>query len=142
MILTQLSVKVMNRPGEVSRISDMLGDDGINIKAITASVHGEDAQIHLVPDDADKALEVIQSGNYEVEVHKVLAVETPDHPGGLNAILRPLKDAGINVEFLYPLIGKIRGNAVMIVGAEPIEEAEKALIEHYITILDEEIYGL
>lgn len=139
MTITQLSIKMINRPGELSKVSDIMGDQGINIRAITASVHGEDAQIHLVPDDADKSLEVLKSRGYEVVVRQVLAVETPDHPGGLNAILRPLKEAGINVEFLYPFIGKHEQSAIMIVGGEPISEAVQALEKYYITILGDEL---
>lgn len=142
MIITQLSIKLINESGEMSKVSDILGDEGINIRAITASVHGRDAQVHLILDDYDKALEVLRGREYELIENKVIAVETPDHPGGLNAILRPLRDAGVNVEFLYPLIGKLRGNAVMIVGGDPIEGAIKALKKNYITILDEERYAL
>ena len=87
MIITQLSVKMNNRPGELSRLSDLLGDEGINLRALTAAVHGADAQIHLVPDDPDKAREVLKGKGYELTEHRVLAVETPDHPGGLNAVL-------------------------------------------------------
>jgi hypothetical protein len=142
MIVNQISVKLTNRPGELSKISDIMGDEGINIKALTASVHGDNAQIHMVPDDPDKALEILKGRGYDVRVHRVIAVETPDHPGGLNAVLRPLKEAGINIEFLYPAIGKQKKNAVIIVGGEPIEEAIRALARHYIKILDKELYAL
>jgi len=142
MIIEQLSIKLENKPSQLSKVSDLLGDEGINIRALTASVHGQDARIHLVADDSEKAFEVLTGKGYEIAKVKVIAVETPDHPGGLNAILRPLKARDINVEFLYPLIGKLKGNAVLIVGAEPIEEAVKALQEHYITILDNKLYAL
>ncbi|HUT53107.1 MAG TPA: ACT domain-containing protein [bacterium] len=142
MIVNQISVKLANRPGELSKISDIMGDEGINIKALTASVHGDNAQIHMVPDNPAKAEEILKGRGYELHVHRVIAVETPDHPGGLNAVLRPLKEAGINIEFLYPVIGRSQKNAVLIVGGEPIEEAVKALSRHYIKILDKELYAL
>jgi len=142
MIITQLSVKIPNKPGQLSAVSDLLGDAGVNVKALTAAVHGEGARIHMVVDDPGKARDALELAGYELSEHKVLAVEAPDHPGGLNAILRPLKDAGINVEYLYPGIGKIRGNAVIIVGGDPIEKAVKALERDYITILDSELFGL
>ncbi len=142
MILTQVSAKVKNEPGQLSIISDALGDAGINIRALTASVHGKDAQIHMLTDDPGRTVEVLSARGFEVHDHKVAAVETPDHPGGLNAVLRPLKNAGINVDFLYPMIGRLSGNAVLVIGAEPIEDAVKALSGDYITVLDKEIEGL
>jgi hypothetical protein len=142
MIVDQLSVQIENKPGELSKLSDLLGDEGVNLKAVMAAVQGGEAQIHLVPDDADKAFEIISGHGYQVHRHQVVAVETPDHPGGLGAILKPLKNKGINVIFLYPAIGKLNQSAVMIVGAEPIEAAVKALSENYIRILDRELFAL
>jgi len=142
MVLTQLSVKLTNKPGELSSISDIMGDEGINIKALSVAVHGEDAQVHLVVDDTKKAIEVFKSRDYQVAEREVLAVETPDHPGGLNAILRPLKEAGVNVEFLYPAIGKHQMKAVLILGPEPVEDAMTALHKYYIKVLDKELFGL
>lgn len=142
MIITQLSIRIKNQPGELSRVSDILGDEGVNIRALTAAVNQDDAFIHLVADDPGKAEEVLKGKGYEPVRHEVIAVETPDHPGGLNAILRPLKQDGVNVVFLYPVIGKIRGNAVLIIGAEPIAKAVSALEKHYITILGKEFYIL
>jgi len=142
MILEQLTVALSNEPGELSKISDILGDEGINVKAITAAVQGGSACIHMVADDPEKACEILVHRGYEVEKRQVVAVETPDHPGGLNAVLRPLKSDNINVEFLYPAIGKLRKDAVLVVGAYPMEEAIKALRRHYITILEKELFAL
>ncbi len=142
MILEQLTISLSNEAGELSKISDILGDEGINIKAITAAVQGGSACIHLVADDSTKALEILTARGYKLEKRQVVAVETPDHPGGLNAVLKPLKAHNINVEFLYPAIGKLRKDAVLIIGAYPLEDAVKALREHYITILEKELFAL
>jgi len=142
MIATQLTVKLQNKPGQLSKVSDLLGDSGINVKAITTSVHGDGAQVHMVVDDTKKALDLLRGRGYEILERPVIAVEAPDHPGGLNAILRPLKDANINVEYLYPAIGKLGDKAVIIVGGDPIETAVAALKRHYINILNKELFRL
>lgn len=142
MIITQLSIKIKNQPGELSRVSDILGDEGVNVRALTAAVAHDDAYIHMVADDPAKAEAVLKAKGFTPTRQDVIAVETPDHPGGLNAILRPLKAEGVNVVYLYPVIGKIRGNAVLIIGADPIAKAVSALEKHYITILGKEFYVL
>ncbi|MCK7470996.1 MAG: hypothetical protein MZU95_09555 [Desulfomicrobium escambiense] len=43
----------------------------------------------------------------------MLAVEMPDHPGGMNAVLKPLRDAKINAITMYPYIGRAN-NPIMI----------------------------
>jgi hypothetical protein len=56
----------------------------------------------------------------------VLAVETPNHPGGLNAIFKPLKDVSINVNYLYTCLGTGE-KTVLIVGVDKMEEATQVL---------------
>jgi hypothetical protein len=142
MIAQQLTVAIPNQPGQLSKVSELLGDTGINVKAVTAHIMGEGAQIHMVVDDHAKAMEVLKAHKYDARERPVIAVEAPDHPGGLNAILRPLRDAGINVEYLYPAIGKLGDKAVIIVGADPIDDAVKALGRHYINVLDQQLFRL
>ena len=54
----------------------------------------------------------------------MLAVEVPDHPGGLLAVLKPLKSAGINVLYFYPYLGRgASGQPIVIVGVDKTDEA-------------------
>jgi len=140
MILEQISVKLANQPGEMSRVSDLLGEEGINIRAICASPENGKSIVRFVVDKPEKAVDVLSSHNYKITIEKVIAVETPDHPGGLNAVLKPLKEAKINVEYLYPMIGRFHENAVVILGVDKVEEAITILRKNYIRILEKELY--
>jgi len=142
MVLKQLSVALMNRPGELSKLSDLLGDEGINVRAIAAATEAETSVVRFVVDNPRKALSVFQSRGYQVTTHEVFAVEAPDHPGGLNAVLKPLKEAGINVLYLYPFIGRFHDNAVIIVGVDRTEDAIAVLQKNYIPVLQKELYSI
>jgi hypothetical protein len=72
----------------------------------------------------------------------VLAVETPDHPGGLTAVVKPLNDAGINIHYLYPFLGRESDQAIVILGVDKIEEAQDVLKQNFINVLGKEIYNL
>lgn len=142
MVLKQLSVVLANRPGELSKLSDLLGDEGINIRAIAAATEEEKSVVRFVVDNPRKALAVFQGRNYAVTTQDVFAVETPDHPGGMNAVLKPLKEAGINVIFFYPLIGRYRGEAVIILGVDRTDEAIAVLKKNYIPVLEKELFSI
>jgi hypothetical protein len=126
----------------MSKVSDLLGEEGINIRAICASPAGEKSVVRFVVDNPEKTLDVLQSQGYKLEVEDVIAVETPDHPGGLNAVLKPLKDSQINVSYLYPIIGRFHDNAVLILGVDKIEQAIEVLRKNYIKILQKELYQI
>ena len=73
----------------------------------------------------------------------VLAVEVPDHPGGLIAVLKPLRDANINVLYFYPYLGRGEsGQPIVIVGVDKTKEALEALKKNWVHTFGEEIYSL
>ena len=142
MAVKQLSVLLDHKPGEMSKVSELLGRDGINIGGLTLADAGDLAIVRLITDDPDKAESVLNSAGYHVKQREVIAVETPDHPGGLNAVLKPLSDAGINVKYFYPYLRRVDQEAVLIFRTEDNEKAEEALRSNWIRILGEEIYSL
>ena len=142
MVLKQISINLPNRPGELSKISDLLGDEGINIRAIASATEAETSVVRFVVDNPRKAQAVFKSRGYQMTTHDVFAVEAPDHPGGLNAVLKPLKEAGINVLYLYPFIGRFHDNAVLILGVDRTEEAIAVLQKNYIPVLKKELYSV
>lgn len=97
MPVSQISVSLDNVPGKFLSVSECLGFEGINIRAISVADTSDMSTVRLVTDDPKKTLDVLKSHGYSTKEADVIAVEVPDHPGGLQAILRPLKTANINV---------------------------------------------
>lgn len=143
MRIKQISVVMENIPGKLSGLSDVLGAEGINIRAITVADTSDLTTVRMIVDDPNKAVLVLESKGFNIRQREVLAVETPDHPGGLNAVLRPLRDAQINVHYLYPYIGRIKNNAILIVGVDKIDEALAILTQNWVHMISErKLYSL
>ena len=86
-------------------------------------------------------MNVLKTAGYQIKVQEVIACETPHHPGGMNAILKPLKEANINVDYIYPCIGT--GDiTVLVLGLKPVKEAHKIMEENWIRVLGEELYHI
>ncbi len=142
MVIKQLSISLENKPGMLSNISEILGKEGVNIRAISVADTADISTVRFVVDDPIKAINILKSNNYTVREKDVLAVETPDHPGGLNAVLQPLKTADINVLYLYPYLGRNKDQAIVILGIDKIEEAQTVLKENWVHTFGEEVYNL
>jgi hypothetical protein len=142
MIITQISVVLKNLPGMLADLSELLGKEGVNIRAVSVADTSEVSTVRLVVDDPVKALNILKGNGYSVYETDVLAVETPDHPGGLNAVVRPLKKANINVLYLYPYLGRVSEQAIVILGVDKIEEAQAILQQNWVRTLGKEIYAL
>jgi hypothetical protein len=142
MFIKQISVSLDNVPGMLSQVSEILGNEGVNIRAISVADTADISTVRFVVDDPTKAINILKSHGHGVKETDVLAVETPDHPGGLNAVLRPLKQSNINVLYLYPFLGRISDQAIVILGVDKIEEAEEVLNQNWVRTLGKEIYSL
>jgi hypothetical protein len=140
MPVRQISVNLENVPGKLSEVSDYLGENGIHLIALTAADTGDISAVRFVASNPEKAANVLRSHGYAIKMSDVLAVETPDHPGGLNAILRPLKEMSINVSYLYTCF-KTGDRTVLIVGVDKMEDAAEVLNKNWVRLYDEELYS-
>ena len=143
MSIKQVSVTMDNVPGTLLNVSEFLGNEGINIRAITVADTSDASTVRFVTDNPQKTINVLQSHGYSVREKDVLAVEIPDHPGALQAILKPLRESNINVLYLYTFLG--RGESwqpIVIVGVDKTDEAVKILNKNWVHTFGPEIYAL
>lgn len=142
MFIKQISIVLDNVPGAMSHVSEILGRERVNIRAISVADTSDISTVRFVVDDPVKAVNILKGNGFSTKETDVLAVETPDHPGGLNAVLKPLKAANINVHYLYPHLGRVGGQAVVILGVDRLEEAQKVLQENWVKTLGKEVYTI
>ena len=130
-------------PGKFLAVSECLGNEGINIRAISVADTSDISTVRFVTDNPEKTANVLRSQNYSIKETDVLAVEVPDHPGGLKAVLKPLRDAGINVTYLYPYLGRGEsGQPIVILGVDKTQEAMAVLQKNWVKTFGKEIYAL
>ena len=143
MSVKQVSITLDNIPGQFLRVSECLGAEGINIRAISVADTSEVSTVRFVTDNPQKTINVLKSHGYSVRERDVIAVEIPDHPGALQAVLKPLKTSNINVLYLYTFLGKGEsGQSIVIVGVDKTEEAIQVLKKNWVHAFGEEIYSL
>lgn len=143
MCVKQISVSLSNEPGKFLAVSECLGAEGINIRAISVADTADVSTVRFVTDDPGRTVMVLKSHDYSVKETDVIAVEVPDHPGGLQAILRPLKTAGINVHYFYPFLGRgASGQAIVIIGVDRTDEAVALFQKNWVKTFGEEVYSL
>ena len=141
MPVKQISVSLENVPGKLSEVSDYLGENGINIIALSIADTADISAVRFVANDPEKAINVLRTHGYSIKTTDVLAVEAPNHPGGLNAILKPLKEVSVNVSYLYTCLGAGE-KTVLIVGVDKMDEAIQVLRKNWVHMFDEDLYTL
>jgi hypothetical protein len=141
-VIKQLSVSLDNVPGALATISESLGREGVNVRAVSVADTSDRSTVRFVFDDPEKAKNMLIANGFQPKETEVLAVEIPDHPGGMLGVLKPLKAAGINVHYLYPHLGRVSNNAIVILGVDKTEEAQKVLAANWVKTLGPEAYNV
>lgn len=101
MKISQISLFLENKKGRLYKVLHLLGDAGVDIKALTIADNEDFGVLRMVVDDPDLALEVLKKAGFVVNITEVVAVEVNDAPGGLVAVLKILNDNDVNVEYIY-----------------------------------------
>ncbi|MBN2099550.1 MAG: amino acid-binding protein [Dehalococcoidia bacterium] len=143
MATKQVSITLENVPGALMDVSELLGVEGINIRAISVAETDKTSAVRFVTDNPAKTVNVLRSHGYAVLETDVIALEVPDHPGGLLAVLKPLKAAKINVLYLYPYLGRGETDqAIVIMAVDRTKEAIAVLKKNWVRTFGPEIYAL
>lgn len=142
MAVKQISVLLGNVPGSFAKLTHILDSEDISTKAVSAASTTESSMVRLVLNDPDRAATLLSSYNFNFEITPVLAAEVPLHTGGMNAILKPLSKAEINIHYLYTTINRIGKETILILGVDKLEEAREVLEQNWIHLIDDEIYSI
>lgn len=128
MRLHQLSLFLENRPGTLKVPCKVLADAGCNMLALTLADTQEFGILRLIVKDYEKAKAALETAGFLVKVTEVVAIDVPDRPGGLAAILDALDEAGQGIEYMYAFTGTGRKhNAALVFRFEDADAAVAAL---------------
>jgi hypothetical protein len=101
MKLHQLSVFSENKPGHVTAPCRLLAKEGIDIRALSLADTERFGILRMIVSDWQRAKDLLEKAGSVVKVTEVLAVEVPDHPGGLADVLDAFNGTAINIEYMY-----------------------------------------
>ncbi len=143
MKVEQISVFIENKSGRLAEVTRILGDAGINIRALSLADTSDFGILRLIVNDREKAKAVLKENGFTVSKTEVVAVEVPDRPGGLSQILQTLDSHTINVEYMYAYVERSGGNAVIIFRFDETGKAIATLQQNGFTILSgERLYSM
>jgi len=138
MQVEQISIFIENKSGRLAEVSRVLGNQGINIRALSLADTSDFGILRLIVDQTDLAKATLKEQGFTVSKTEVVAVEVPDQPGGLYSILKVLDDAQVNVEYMYAFVERCGGNAVIIFRFDDSTQAIKVLLASGMNILEGE----
>jgi len=136
MKVEQISIFIENKSGRLAEVSGVLGDAGVNIRALSLADTSDFGILRLIVNDTDLAFKVLREKSFTVSKTEVIGVEVPDSPGGLSSLLQTLDKNDINVEYMYAFVERSGDNAVIIFRFDDVDAAIDVLKKNHIKIIE------
>jgi hypothetical protein len=141
MIIKQLSVFLENKEGRLTEVTGVLGDNDINISALSVADTSEYGVLRLIVNDGKKAIELLKENGFSVSLTDVICLSISHKAGALHDAVNILSDAGVSVEYMYAY-AVIEKAAVIMKVSDP-QKAINALQEEDIELLKaDDVYNI
>jgi hypothetical protein len=114
MKIQQISLFVENKPGHIAAPARLLAQEGVDIRALYLADTQQYGILRMIVSDCQKAAGILELHGFVAKVTEVLAVEVPDHPGGLADVVGALEGTGINIEYMYAFPCRRGDKAILI----------------------------
>ena len=141
-MIKQVSVFMENRKGRLEKVTAILKDNDINIASISLADTSEYGLLRLIVSDPDKAQKVLKENGFSAMLTEVTAVRIPHRNGKLSELLKLLREADLNVEYMYALSTE-KDRGAMIMKTSDIPKGEETLKAGGMEVMEEdEAYAL
>lgn len=142
-MVKQVSVFVENKTGRLAEVTSVLGDNGIDISALSIADTTDFGILRLIVNKPEEAEKILGESGFTVSSTDVIAIAIPDTPGSLSKALKTLDTSSIGIEYMYAFVGKSTDEALVILRTENPERAAELLEDSFIRVLNEkEVYNL
>jgi hypothetical protein len=98
---SEIEVRVKNSVGVLADLAKRIGDKGVSILAVSGYVEGSMGVLRFVTDDNLRARDTLSKGGIKAEEKKIVLVHLPHKPGMLKHITEQLKNARLDISYLY-----------------------------------------
>lgn len=141
-MVQQVSVFIQNQPGKLAALTRALAEGGVDIRALSIADTTDFGILRMLVSDTALTKDILEQHHYAVGITSVTVVAVPDVPGGLAKVLTLLADGGIDIEYMYSLIGRGEDKAYMVFRVSEEPKLLQLLTESGIAVVTREELGL
>ena len=126
MAITQLSLFLMNQPGQLVDAVGAISAAGSNIRAMSIAEANDFGILRTIVTDSDKVCEALKD-RFLITRTAVVAARMDDRHGALYPILAALNESNVNIEYMYAFTGNNPEEAYVVFRVNDVKTAEELL---------------
>lgn len=123
-IATQLVISGQSKPGALARMTAVLGEAGVNIKAFSAPEVTGAGKVRLLVADLDGARAALRSAKIKFGEETALLLSLENKPGALKKVAELLMKSRINIKCGYCTPSREGKRAIVVL---TVSNTDKAL---------------
>ncbi|MBR6164840.1 MAG: hypothetical protein IKQ45_02795 [Clostridia bacterium] len=126
MAISQLSLFLMNQPGQLVDAVGAISGTGANIRAMSIAEANDFGILRAIVTNSEAVCNALKN-NYLITRTPVVAAKMDDRTGALFPILNVLNEANINIEYMYAFTGTGPDEAYVVLRVNDPDTAEAVL---------------
>ena len=133
-----LSVFLENKPGKLEKITKVLSDNQINLRAMSLASAGNFGVVKLLLDKPEIAFEELKKQKITATKRKITAAVIDNVPGAFYGLLEKLSGNGVNIEDCYGFLLNDGKTAAIVLEIDNRPDTEDVMKKLGINVLDED----
>ena len=133
MLAKQLSIFLENKSGRLTEVTEVLGNAGVNLSAMSIADNSAFGILRCIVSDPDKAYAELKQAHFAVKITDVIGFQCPNTAGSLAAVLKYLSDNGVFIEYMYSFANGDVAN--IVIRPTDLASCDKLLEEKKVDLL-------
>lgn len=129
MVVSQLSIFLENKSGQLSDLVNVLAVYKIDLLALSIAEAPDYGVLRIIVDKPEETAKLLRDKGWICTTTDVLAVTVADTPGSLTKILSVLADNNLSLVYSYAFLSRSQGKACIILRVDDNDAAVKVLTD-------------
>jgi hypothetical protein len=111
--IKQLSVFLENREGRLDEVLSVLGENDVNIVALSLADTSDYGMLRLIVSNPAKGKDVLKVAGITSMLTEVVALRVPHATGSLGKALHKIVEGEVNIEYMYAFANGSDASAIL-----------------------------
>lgn len=136
MTIRQLSIFIENKSGTLLQVLNTLKEANIQLVASTISDTVEYGIYRIICSDPMKAYKTLEKAGISANISDVFAISLDDKPGRAADAISILRQAGINLSYLYSFL--LGGKGILVFRTDNPDLTRETILLNKLSYIDED----
>ena len=134
--IRQLSVFLENKSGRLNEVLEALGNEKINLTALTVADTSEYGILRLLVSDPEKGCQLLKSLGFRVNLTEVISLSVSHEAGSLAKVLKKFSEENLSIEYIYAFC--LGEKAIIVLRSENHPKAFEIIERNNFTLISED----